>query len=243
MPFALLGLLYGGNDLQETLLAALHCGYDTDCTLATSGALLGQILGARGIPRSLKEPIGNQLVMGISYNREEMTLTALARDTARVGTLLAKECDTDTIILDPPLLEPLPSVAPAETTLRVEYQELPCAAPGETVRIVVHIEGEPPDDGTMLSLDPPKGWTALPLQLRLNQLTREVLFSLYADPQMPLMPMRNLFVLRLGDQVEHEFGVAGGGLWRFLGVYFDPLPLRAIPWPAFAGITITSWTL
>jgi len=55
VPFTFLGILYGQNDLGETMLAALRCGYDTDCTLATSGALIGQILGASRIAKSLKE--------------------------------------------------------------------------------------------------------------------------------------------------------------------------------------------
>jgi len=141
VPFTFLGLLYGGNDLQEVLLSALRCGYDTDCTLATAGAFVGQILGASRIPQSLKGPIGDDLVMGIQYRREEMTLSALARDTARIGVLLS------------------------------------------------HV-------------------------------------TLHAPVDADEWPMRNLFTVRLeaGVPVEYTFGVAGAGLWKFLGVYYDALP-------------------
>ncbi len=90
IPFTFLGLLYGGNDLEKVMLSALACGYDTDCTLASAAALVGQILGAKRIPDHLKAPIGSELVMGIQYHRPEMTLSALARDTAQVGVLLAE---------------------------------------------------------------------------------------------------------------------------------------------------------
>ena len=111
IPFTFLGLLYGGNDLQEAMLSALRCGYDTDCTLATAAALVGQILGARRIPEALKEPIGDELVMGIQYHRPEMTLTALARDTARMGVLLSRELRTGVEIEAAPALAPLPARA------------------------------------------------------------------------------------------------------------------------------------
>lgn len=229
IPFTLLALLYGQNDMQETLLSALHCGYDTDCTLASAAALLGQILGAKNIPASLKDPIGDELVMGISYHRPEMTLSALARDTVRVGTLLARELNTGVTILNAPQLVALPAQPTSRPRLRVEYEGLPCAAPGESVRIWVHIEGQPPKDGAELSLSCPEGWQALPTKVRLNPLVRQVQFTLYADPEMPVMPMRNLFTLCLGQEAAYTFGVAGAGLWRFLGVYFDPLPPEGDP--------------
>ena len=38
--------------------------------------------------------------------------------------------------------------------------------------------------------------------------------------------MRNLFTVRLGGPAPsvYTFGVAGAGLWRFLGAYYDALP-------------------
>ena len=225
VPFTFLALLYGQNDLQETLLCALRCGYDTDCTLATAGALIGQILGARAIPAHLKEPIGDQLVMGIEYHRPEMTLSALARDTVRVGTLLARELATGTAILNPPELQPLPVSKPLDRpTLRVVYHGLPCAAPGETVTVTVHLESKAPQGGEVLSVEPPAGWHAQPGHVVLGPTSRRVDFQLYADPAMPALSLRNLFTLRWNGQAAQTFGLAGAGLWRFLGAYFDPLP-------------------
>ena len=136
VPFTFLGLLYGENDLQETMLAALRCGYDTDCTLATSAALLGQMLGASRIPESLKRPVGDELVMGIGYRRPEMTLSALARDTARVGVLLSEHRGTGVEITGAPELAPLPATAEtSRARLAVEYVSTPAAAPGDVVTV------------------------------------------------------------------------------------------------------------
>jgi len=226
VPFTLLALLYGENDLQETLLAALRCGYDTDCTLATSAALVGQIVGARAIPAHLREPIGDQLVMGISYHRLEMTLSALARDTVRIGTLFCENrVNTAITISNAPALSPLPQERVRSTpSIRVEYCAMPSAAPGDTVGIRVHVEGALPSGGTPLRITCPEGWTAMPSEVSVTDTCRAVEFSLHACATMPTLPMRNLFDLQLGDIVGHTFGVAGAGLWRFLGVYFDPTP-------------------
>ena len=224
VPFTLLALLYGRNDLQETLLCALRCGYDTDCTLATAGALLGQIMGAAHMPAHLTAPIGDQLVMGIAYRRAEMTLSALARDTARVGALFAGDVNTAAAITGVPAdLAPLPQVADAPR-LTVRYGGLPCAAPGETVTVTLAVEGPLPEAGLPLTVTPPEGWQVLPAAAHVGPLCREAVLSLHLAADLPALPMSNLFTARVGDAPEYTFGVAGAALWRFLGVYFDPRP-------------------
>jgi ADP-ribosylglycohydrolase len=226
VPFTFLGLLYGGNDMQETLLSALRCGYDTDCTLATAGAFIGQILGASRIPDALKAPIGDELVMGIQYRRDEMTLSALAEDTARVGVLLTEDLDTGVAVEEAPALEPLPPTAEfPETSLDVEYVGLPAAAPGESVSVVVTVEGAVPDEAA-LTLDGPDGWTLSPSTTTITPVERSVTVTLHAPEDVETWPMRNLFTARLASDpaVTYTFGIAGAGLWKFLGVYYDALP-------------------
>jgi hypothetical protein len=231
VPFTFLGLLYGGNDLQATMLSALACGYDTDCTLATSGALIGQILGASRIPESLKRPVGDTLVMGIEYRRPEMTLSALARDTARMGVLLAEECATGIEIEDAPELAPLPATAhPPATRLSVDYDGLPAAAPGDVVTVRVRVEGEVPK-GTRLTMEGPAEWQISPQETAVGPARRVVTCRLCAPSQANEWPMRHTFLARLDAPipVTYPFGVAGAGLWQFLGVYYDALPSEDDP--------------
>jgi hypothetical protein len=224
IPFTFLGLLYGGNDLQETMLAALRCGYDTDCTLASAAALVGQILGAKRIPAALKGPVGDELVMGIEYRRAEMTLSALARDTARVGVLMAKALQTGVTIESAPVLAPFPpgSILPA-ARLVVDYAGLPAAAPGETVQVTARIQGQAPHGHLRVSLPP--GWSVVPDEARVDELHSEVPLRLTAPAEPALWPMRNLFQARVeGTDLQTNFGIAGAGLWKLLGVYYDALP-------------------
>jgi hypothetical protein len=238
IPFTFLGLLYGGNDLTKVMLSALACGYDTDCTLASAAALVGQILGASRIPRELKAPVGDELVMGIQYHRPEMTLTALARDTARVGVLLAKELETGITINGAPEFKPFPvSARVPSARLRVEYSGLPCAAPGEPVPVTVCIDGSIPT-GARLRVQVAEGWRAEPAECPANEFQSRYPITLHPPATPAEWPMLNLFhaqmdhdrpkpttgSLKPPDLLEQAFGVAGAGLWRFLGVYYDATP-------------------
>lgn len=60
--FTILGWLYG-TDFGDKLCKAVNCGYDTDCTGATLGSLLGILGGTAGIPDHWRKPIGETIVL------------------------------------------------------------------------------------------------------------------------------------------------------------------------------------
>ncbi len=59
--FIVLGWLYG-EDFGDKLCKAVNCGYDTDCTGATLGSVLGIAMGTAGIPARWREPVGEGIV-------------------------------------------------------------------------------------------------------------------------------------------------------------------------------------
>lgn len=61
--FVVIGLLYGEGDFKKSLICAINCGDDTDCTGATVGATLGIIGGTQIIPDDWREYIGDRIVM------------------------------------------------------------------------------------------------------------------------------------------------------------------------------------
>lgn len=62
LAFVLLGLLDGQGDFSRSICTANNCGKDTDCTAASTGAILG-ILNPEGIGEHWLEPIGRNLVL------------------------------------------------------------------------------------------------------------------------------------------------------------------------------------
>lgn len=56
-----MGLLYGAGDLERTLCITLMGGYDTDCTCATAGSIVGMMRGADALPEKWIAPLNDRL--------------------------------------------------------------------------------------------------------------------------------------------------------------------------------------
>ncbi|MBQ9467781.1 MAG: ADP-ribosylglycohydrolase family protein [Clostridia bacterium] len=55
--YVLMGLLYGEGDFEKSVKYALICGQDSDCDPSTVGGVLGNYLGASGIPDRYKSAL------------------------------------------------------------------------------------------------------------------------------------------------------------------------------------------
>ena len=53
----MIGLLYGEGDFEKSITIAMNCGEDTDCTVATVGAIFGILYGEDSIPEKWIKPI------------------------------------------------------------------------------------------------------------------------------------------------------------------------------------------
>ncbi len=62
VAFAIIGLVYGEGDFKKSMLTAINCGDDTDCTAATVGATMGILYGTAGIPEDWAQYIGDKIV-------------------------------------------------------------------------------------------------------------------------------------------------------------------------------------
>lgn len=71
VAYAVLGLLYGEGDFKKSMITAINCGDDTDCTAATVGAMMGILGGTAAIPADWRTHIGDDIVT-ISINRGDV---------------------------------------------------------------------------------------------------------------------------------------------------------------------------
>jgi len=72
LAFVLIGLLYSGGELGDTIAKSVMCGFDTDCNGATSGSIIGAIVGAKGLPSGWIEPLNDSIesaVIGFAENK------------------------------------------------------------------------------------------------------------------------------------------------------------------------------
>ena len=62
VAYVIIGLLYGNGDFKNSVLTALNCGDDTDCTAATVGATLGILGGTAALPQDWVKHIGDGII-------------------------------------------------------------------------------------------------------------------------------------------------------------------------------------
>lgn len=101
VAYTVLGLLYGEGDFKKSMITAINCGDDTDCTGATVGATLGILGGTAAIPADWRAYIGDAIVtnslnltLGVKF---PTTCTELTEDVIRLApaVLIANAGKTD----------------------------------------------------------------------------------------------------------------------------------------------------
>ncbi len=174
--FIIIGWLYGEN-FGDRMCKAVNCGYDTDCTGATLGSLLGILEGMSEIPQKWVAPIGDEIVLhkftgdcGAPKTIEELTnRTIVLAEKAIEGkdgfsfgdaTVLPADIRTRLSRVDlarQALAQDIHSGV--ETTggkeIALHYGGEPVLRPGIGREIFVTVDGSPADDA---ELSAPDGW-------------------------------------------------------------------------------------
>ena len=88
LGFQTIGLLYGKN-FEDAICKAVNCGYDTDCTGATVGSILGIVLGKEKLPKKWIEPLGDKITTNSSWGgirnvREPKDLDELTKRVCKI---------------------------------------------------------------------------------------------------------------------------------------------------------------
>ncbi len=96
LGFQTIGLLYG-NNFADAICKTVNCGYDTDCTGATVGALLGIISGKDGLPEKWTKPLSDKITTNSSWGgirnvREPKNLDDFTKRICRIGERVLSLC-------------------------------------------------------------------------------------------------------------------------------------------------------
>jgi len=73
--YIIMGLLYGEGDFYKTIDVSTRCGKDSDCNPASSGGILGVILGYSGIPDYWKKGMAEVEDRNLAYTDISMNKT------------------------------------------------------------------------------------------------------------------------------------------------------------------------
>ncbi|MCK4376117.1 MAG: ADP-ribosylglycohydrolase family protein [Candidatus Brocadiae bacterium] len=145
--FTILGWLYG-EDFGDRLCKAVNCGYDTDCTGATLGSVLGIIGGTAAIPAKWREPVGESIVLhkftgefNAPLDVEELTERTAAIAERVVADLSDSVAFGDATIPPENVLSLLSRNEKAQGALRQDVHAAVATAAG--LEITLHYGGEP----------------------------------------------------------------------------------------------------
>ncbi len=70
----LLGLLHGKGDYEKSIAISVMGGWDTDCNGATTGSILGVMLGAKKLPEKWIDPLNNRVESYVvGYNNSQIS--------------------------------------------------------------------------------------------------------------------------------------------------------------------------
>ncbi|MBQ9807076.1 MAG: ADP-ribosylglycohydrolase family protein [Clostridia bacterium] len=91
VAYAVLGLLYGEGDFKKSMITAVNCGDDTDCTAATVGATFGILNGTAALPTDWCQHIGDEIV-------------TVSLDRGSIGQCFPRSCTelTDRVVAQTP---------------------------------------------------------------------------------------------------------------------------------------------
>ena len=95
LGFQTIGLLYG-EDFGDAICKAVNCGWDTDCTGATVGAIWGIIYGRENLPEKWIKPLGESIIVsnGIRNIYVPKTLGELTDIVCSIGEKVLSYFDT-----------------------------------------------------------------------------------------------------------------------------------------------------
>ncbi len=226
--FTILALMHGGGDFIRTVMTALNCGFDTDCSCATAGAVLGTMLGAAELQRRHGFP-DTSFTLGVHCTRRSNRLEDLADDTCRVGLAVARHHRGLDLSDAPSDLAPLPPPAAPHPSIRVDYAEgIPVVGHGGSRRIDLTIAN--PSNRALdgrLSLHLPDAWTAdwdaAPLSIPAGS-ARTIQALVSVPGTLRDLAEGNLLTATFagdGSTLTHRFGLNGAQVWRVWGPFWE----------------------
>ncbi len=148
IAFTLVGWLYEEGFTQQ-MLTTINCGYDTDCTVATLGSLLGILYGTEYLDPYWTEPLGEKIITSrpITGFSAPKTITELTERTIEARKIVqahyAQQADKSVYKIpyqsDVEVYK-LPIGSFKEHDLEITIRRCPAFAPGETKNIHIAVK-------------------------------------------------------------------------------------------------------
>jgi ADP-ribosylglycohydrolase len=222
-----MSLLLGRGDFAETICLAVNSGWDTDCTAATAGALLGIMNGDSCFPSEWVEKMGRNLACGIAVKHRTASFEQLDEDTARIGVEITRLRSPSITITNAP--DVASRTAPVTgVQLAVEYPMDPWLRSGRNtpLRLIFRNTDATKTHSGSWRIDVPPHLAVSATNGKMTLApgeTVQIEITIAAGPG-PVWDTNRLVLHWLGADGAiraYNFGLGGARLWRVYGPYFD----------------------
>jgi hypothetical protein len=155
----LLALYYGEKDFIKTTMTALNCGFDTDCTCATVGSILGIISGGK----RLMEDYGfkeQKYVLGVNVERRSSSVYDLSEDTCRIGAYICRKLGSSTSMEGCPGYPEIEDSPLPPVSISAEYHDEPFIGIGDCKKVrLSFLNNTPAGIHGICCIEVPEGWS------------------------------------------------------------------------------------
>lgn len=222
MGITLAVLLLCGKDPIKTGLTALNCGFDTDCTCASAGAMLGLILGGKKFAETTGLYDLKYVLSVRSEGHGEQT-DFLSEQIAELGTALPH---TETTIENAPDIKFDFEPAPAYV-FEYDYKGKPCVSPQRSRKTDIKIKHKGKIKGKLVIKCPE------PLYCFKNEfeVDGEDEAVVRCEPELlpgaRVFPMKNIIDIEFHTEdgvYKDSFGVCCADVWRVDGPFWRTEP-------------------
>ena len=215
MGITLAALLLCGGDPIKTGMTALNCGFDTDCTCASAGAMLGIILGGESFSE-LTGLYDLKYVLSVRSEGHGDRTDELSEEIARLGTALPHY---ETEIENKPDVkyefEPAPEYA-----FEFVYMGKPCVSPCKSCMVDIKIKHKGKINGKLKIKCPKTLWCLNSEAVAEGEdeviIKRE--FEILHGTK--IFPMKNIIQVELHTEDKvftDSFGICCADVWRVDG--------------------------
>ncbi len=238
MGITLAALLFNGFDIVKAGMDALNCGFDTDCTCATVGAIIGLVLGGRAL-ESLYGWKDIKFVLGVRSDRRSDRVYDFAEDIA----LLGKDWNPATIVGGEGkafAYEPRPAISVCTVKYPLTSAGYPdCSITvGETKTVTLRFQNSTAADASVAFRAEGLGLSAEGTLPVAAGSIADVPVTVSVPADLAILPETNLYTVTYtacGVEATHTFGLVGAALWKATGPIWrtDPVctteKLLAVP--------------
>ncbi len=227
-------LIKGEYDMLATGMMALNCGFDTDCTCASAGALLGIILGDQEIQK--RYGWGDiRYVLGVRSHRRSDSIWDLSEDIAQLGVRLSADILHATEFTDAPNIS-YSFQTVSEIQIKVDYvQENPTIGYHQDCAVVLSIcntTGMPVlcTDCTFVLPENILLRDAISSSMMIGagesvSLQATFVHALDADTvHEKNLIQYQMFCDTLNQSISYTFGISGNKLWKMTGPIWKTFP-------------------